>query len=84
MHVTKESVSSVTPVKCDGHQSNHRPTMVRIEEVQDETEKLRQQGLSTEKDDDDEWEATDADSDEVCFWFCQMTFYHFAQTYVLT
>jgi len=41
--------------------------MVRIEEVQDETEKLRQQGLSTEKEDDDEWEATDSDSDEVCF-----------------
>ena len=34
--------------------------MVRIEEVQDETEKLRQQGLATEKDDDDEWEAIDA------------------------
>ena len=50
--------------------------MVRIEEVQDETEKLRQQGLSTEKDDDDEWEATDADSDEVCFWLCPVSYTH--------
>lgn len=40
--------------------------MVRIEEVQDETEKLRQQGITTEKDDEDEWEATDAETDDVC------------------
>ena len=44
--------------------------MVRIEEVQDETEKLRQQGLATEKDDDDEWEAIDADTDDVCVLSC--------------
>lgn len=44
--------------------------MVRIEEVQDETEKLRQQGFATEKDDDDEWEAIDADTDDVCVLSC--------------
>jgi hypothetical protein len=44
--------------------------MVRIEEVQDETEKLRQQGLATEKDDEDEWEAIDADTDDVCVLYC--------------
>lgn len=40
-------------------------TMVKIEEVPDATEKVRQQGLNPEFDDGDEWEATDDDSDEV-------------------
>ena len=44
--------------------------MVRIEEVQDETEKLRQQGLATEIDEDDVWEASDADTDDVCVVSC--------------
>ena len=39
--------------------------MVRVEEVQDESEKLRQQGLEVPRDDEDEWEATDSDED-VC------------------
>lgn len=39
--------------------------MVKIEEVPDATEKVRQQGLNPEFDDGDEWEATDDDSDEV-------------------
>lgn len=39
--------------------------MVRVEEVQDESEKLRQQGLEVPRDDEDEWEATDLDED-VC------------------
>merc|ERR1712130_240899 len=38
--------------------------MVRVEEVQDESEKLRQQGLEVPRDDEDEWEATDSDEDE--------------------
>lgn len=42
--------------------------MVRIEEVQDETEKIRQQGLDlADENEDDEWEATDAESDDVCW-----------------
>ena len=44
--------------------------MVRIEEVQDETEKLRLQGLATEKDDDDEWEAIEAETDDVGVLSC--------------
>lgn len=42
------------------------PIMVRIEEVQDETEKLRQQGFSAPQEDDQDWEATDDESDDVC------------------
>ncbi|WFD19016.1 mitochondrial import receptor subunit Tom22 [Malassezia caprae] len=39
--------------------------MVRIEEVQDETDKIRQQGLDiAEENEDDEWEATDAETDD--------------------
>lgn len=41
--------------------------MVRIEEVQDESQKIRQQGLDATRDnEDDEWEATDAETDDVC------------------
>lgn len=42
-----------------------RLIMVRIEEVQDESEKIRQEGLKAGFNDDDEWEATDAESEEV-------------------
>jgi len=53
-------------LRCDASDS----TMVRIEEVQDEAEKVRQQGLDlAEENEDDEWEATDAESDDVCVVF---------------
>lgn len=39
--------------------------MVRIEEVQDESEKLRQQGFSIPAEDEKDWEITDDESDDV-------------------
>lgn len=61
------SVSSAAlaiALRCDASHS----IMVRIEEVQDETEKIRQQGLDlADENEDDEWEATDAESDDVCW-----------------
>ncbi|WFD34066.1 mitochondrial import receptor subunit Tom22 [Malassezia cuniculi] len=41
--------------------------MVKIEEVQDESKKVRQQDLNAEFDDGDEWEVTDDESDEEDF-----------------
>lgn len=55
-------------------------TMVRIEEVHDESEKLRQQGFADEKDEDDEWEATDADTDDVCVFSLNSYFFRLTQT----
>lgn len=41
--------------------------MVRIEEVQDESEKIRQEGLAAGLHDEDEWEeASDSESEDVC------------------
>lgn len=39
--------------------------MVRIEELQDETVKVRQDGTALYEEDDQDWEVTDDDSDEV-------------------
>ena len=43
------------------------PTMVKIEEVQDESEKLRQQGQNAEFDEDQDWEE-DSESDVRRLW----------------
>lgn len=57
------SAALATAPRCDASHS----TMVRIEEVQDESEKIRQQDLDLSNDnEDDEWEATDAETDDVC------------------
>lgn len=39
--------------------------MVRIEEVQDEADKLRQQGFDIPADDEKDWEVTSDESDDV-------------------
>lgn len=39
--------------------------MVKIEEVPDESEKVRQQGLNADFEDEDEWEPADDETDEV-------------------
>lgn len=46
------------------------PTMVKIEEVQDESEKLRQQGQNAEFDEDQDWEE-DSESDVRRFWVAE-------------